>query len=47
MKTFKITFLTLYGNTNTVYIDAKNKERAILSFENQYQFVSIKYCDEV
>lgn len=46
MKTFKITFLTLDGNTQEIYMDALNKERAILRFENEYQFASIKYCEE-
>lgn len=46
MKTFLITFLTLDGNTQQVYVDAYSKERAILKFESEYQYESIKYCEE-
>ena len=46
MKQYLITFITLEGNTQMVYLDAKNKERAILKFESEYTG-SIKYCDEV
>lgn len=46
MKTYKITFLTLDGNTNQVFIDATTKERAILKFESEYQYEAIKYCEE-
>ena len=46
MNTYKITFVTLDGNTNAVYIDATSKERAILKFESEYQYEAIKYCEE-
>ena len=45
MKKYLITFINENGYTQRVYIDAKNKERAILSFESSYQFASIKYID--
>ena len=47
MKQYKITFLTLDGNTQQVIIEAKDKERAILNFETVYQFEAIKYCEEI
>lgn len=47
MKKYKITFLTLDGNTNQVFIDAYSEERAILKFESEYQFEAVKYCEEV
>lgn len=46
MQQFKITFLTLDGNTQQVFIDAQNKERAILKFESDFQHEAIKYCEE-
>ncbi len=46
MNTYLITFITLDGNTNQVYIDAKTKERAILKFESEYTG-SVKYIDQI
>lgn len=46
MNTYKITFLTLEGNTNVVYIDATSVERAILKFESKYQYEPVIYCDQ-
>ncbi len=46
METYKITFLTLDGNTQEVFVDAISPERAILKFENEYQYEAIKYCEE-
>lgn len=46
MKTYKITFVTLDGNVQQIFVDAQNKERAILKFENEYQHEAVKYCEE-
>lgn len=46
MKTYLITFLNERGFSQQVYIEATNKERALLKFESEYTG-SIKYCDEI
>ena len=46
MKNYLITFVTLDGNEQGVYVSATSKERAILKFENEYEFEAIKFCEE-
>ena len=47
MTTYKITFITLDSNINSVFIDARSQQRAILIFESQYDYDEIINCDEV
>lgn len=46
MKNYLITFVTLDGNEQGVYISATSKERAILKFESEYEFEAVKSCEE-
>lgn len=47
MKKFLITFINYAGITQQAHVEATNKERAILKFENTAKDASIKYCDEI
>lgn len=46
MKNYLITFVTLDGNEQSIYVSAASKERAILKFESEYEFEAVKYCEE-
>ena len=46
MKNYLITFVTLDGNEQGVYVSATSKERAILKFESEYEFEAVKFCEE-
>lgn len=46
MKNYLITFVTLDGNEQGVYVSAYSKERAILKFESEYEFEAVKFCEE-
>lgn len=45
MKTYKITFISLDGNKNSVFVDALSSTRAISKFEDEYQFDEIIDCE--
>ena len=45
MKTYKITFISLDGNKNEVFVDALSSTRAISKFEDEYQFDEIIDCE--
>jgi hypothetical protein len=46
MKNYLITFITLDGNEQRVYVSEISKERAILKFESEYEFEAVKFCEE-
>jgi hypothetical protein len=46
MKFFFITFITLDGNEYTTSVQAETKEKAILIFETQYEFMAIISCED-
>ena len=46
MKNYLITFVTLDGNEQGVYVSATSKERAILKFESEYEFEAVESCEE-
>ena len=46
MKNYLITFVTLDGNEQGIYVSATSKERAILKFEGEYEFDAVKFCEE-
>lgn len=41
MQTYLITFITLDGNKQQVFIDAHSETRATMTFECEYQFDEI------
>ncbi len=45
MKTYKITFITLDGNKDSVFVDALSSTRAVSKFEDEYQFDEIIDCE--
>lgn len=46
-KQYKVTFITLDGNTQAAYVDAPSYVRARMIFENEYQFESIQNIEEI
>ena len=42
IKTYKIEFLTLDGNINSVFLYAENEQKAIYLFEKSYQHEAIR-----
>jgi len=46
MENYLITFVTLDGNEQSVYVSATSKEKAILKFESEYEFEAVKFCEK-
>jgi len=46
MKNYLITFVTLDGHEQSVFVSASSKEKAILKFESEYEFEAVKFCEE-
>ena len=46
MKNYLITFVSLDGNEQYVYIQSDSKEKAILKFKSEYCHKAVKFCEE-
>jgi hypothetical protein len=47
MKQFLITFITLDGRENSVYMDARTEKKALYFFKSEYQYKSILSCVDI